>query len=314
MPAISPAEGGQVEGRHSSPDLGGQARHLLVVAVEVAQQQQVEAGRHGQGDAEVMAQVGSHIDFIPGTRHAKEIQIQWQRRRGAGEVTITMQPKFSGSSLASLNHLPANGLQAATPTGKPIIPVNPTLNDRLVSAADIQFLIEGKETKLRMHPQAGITQDFFLLMAVCNTVIVAKHPHKDMMNASGMICNTSAIDKSEHQTNADSVSNCETESIATTVTAVSAPLQPEPTLTPKRSTRFFFTNPLSPIASSPETSPPASPAINRPKHLQLPSLWSKVMGRDGSSSKLNHSSRSPTPTPSEIRPIYEAESPGTNFS
>ena len=38
------------------------------------------------------------------------------------------------------------------------------------------------------------------------------------------------------------------------------------------------------------------------------------MGRDGSSSKLNHSSRSPTPTPSEIRPIYEAESPGTNFS
>ena len=41
-----------------------------------------------------MAQVSSHIDFIPGTRHAKEIQIQWQRRRGAGEVTITMKPKF----------------------------------------------------------------------------------------------------------------------------------------------------------------------------------------------------------------------------
>ena len=152
---------------------------------------------------------------------------------------ITMQPKFSGSSLASLNHLQTNGLQqAATPTGKPIIPVNPTLNDRLVSA-DIQFVIEGKETKLRMHPQAGITQDFFLLMAVCNTVIVAKHPHKDMMNASGMICNTSAVDiqKSEVQ---DSVSNCETASIATTVTAVSAPLQPEPSLTPKRSNRYEF--------------------------------------------------------------------------
>lgn len=49
---------------------------------------------HGQGETEVMAQVASHIDFIPGTRHAKEIQIQWQRRRGAGEVTITMKPKF----------------------------------------------------------------------------------------------------------------------------------------------------------------------------------------------------------------------------
>ena len=223
---------------------------------------------------------------------------------------ITM-PKFSGSSLASLNHLPNN--PAATPTGKAaIIPVNPTLNDRLVSN-DIQFFIEGKETKLRMHPQAGITQDFFLLMAVCNTVIVAKHPHKDIMNASGMICNTSVAEiqgnTKADQADNNSISNCETASIATTVTAVSAPLQPEPTLTPKRSNRFFFTNPLSPIASSPENSPPGSPAVVRPKHLQLPSLWSKVMGRDGSSSKLNHSSRSPTPTPSEIRPIYEAESP-----
>ena len=44
---------------------------------------------------------------------------------------------------------------------------------------DIQFLIEaGKDAKLRMHPQGGLTQDFFLLLAVCNTVIVAKHPHK----------------------------------------------------------------------------------------------------------------------------------------
>ena len=49
---------------------------------------------NGEGDPEPMAHVSSHIDFIPGTRHAKEIQIQWQRRRDAGEVTITMQPKF----------------------------------------------------------------------------------------------------------------------------------------------------------------------------------------------------------------------------
>ena len=30
-----------------------------------------------------------------------------------------------------------------------------------------------------------LTQDFFLLCAICNTVIVAKYPHRDAMNASG---------------------------------------------------------------------------------------------------------------------------------
>lgn len=62
--------------------------------------------------------------------------------------------------------------------GRAIIPVNPTLAERLCSM-DIQFLIEsGKDSKLRLHPQGGLTQDFFLLLAVCNTVIVAKHPHR----------------------------------------------------------------------------------------------------------------------------------------
>jgi hypothetical protein len=49
---------------------------------------------HGQGDTEHMAQVASHIDFISGTRHAQEIRIHMQRRQGAGEVVITMRPKF----------------------------------------------------------------------------------------------------------------------------------------------------------------------------------------------------------------------------
>ena len=38
--------------------------------------------------------------------------------------------------------------------------------------------------------QAQQVQDFFLLLAVCNTVIVAKYPHHDHMNASGVICNS----------------------------------------------------------------------------------------------------------------------------
>ena len=132
-----------------------------------------------------------------------------------------------------------------------MIPVNPTLADRL-NSMDIQFLMEGKDPKLRpMHPQAGLAQDFFLLLAICNTVIVAKHPHRDHMNASGMILNSSNVSKEE------------------TIVSM-APLQPDPSLTPKRPNRFFFNNPLSPIASSPENSPPGTPVTTRPKHLQLP--------------------------------------------
>ncbi len=40
--------------------------------------------------------------------------------------------------------------------------------------------------------RAHKVQEFFLLLAVCNTVIVAKQPHKDNMNASGFICASSA--------------------------------------------------------------------------------------------------------------------------
>ena len=36
-------------------------------------------------------------------------------------------------------------------------------------------------------------QEFFLLLAVCNTVIVAKSPHRDSMTASGIVPNSAKI-------------------------------------------------------------------------------------------------------------------------
>lgn len=196
------------------------------------------------------------------------------------------------ASLASLN------LQQS----RAIIPVNPTLAERL-SSMDIQVMIDSNK-ELKIHQNHGqITQDFFLLLAVCNTVIVAKHPHKDVMNASGLVINQSIADQS---------------SMVHTSGTIDAPLNPEPSLnqqTPTKRSRFMFNNPLSPIASSPESSPPSSPASqanqSRPKHLQLPSILSKFMSASGSSmTKLNNQhSRSPTPTPCELRPLYEAESP-----
>jgi hypothetical protein len=184
-----------------------------------------------------------------------------------------------------------------------------------LSSLDVQLLIEGKDTsKLRMHPQAGLCQDFFLLLAVCNTVIVAKYPHRDQMNASGVICSSTSVGlgglggRSSRKPSVPSITEDSSSYIIgnpsdsqfynndpTTSSEAAGPLQPEPSLTPKRSTRFFFNNPLSPIASSPETSPPSSPtptASVRPKQLQLPNILSKFMGNNGSSASKLHNNHS----------------------
>ena len=303
-------------------------------------------------------------------------------------------------------------------SGRAIIPVNPLLSER-INSIDMQLVIEEGDPKMKLQEEAQQVQEFFLLLAVCNTVIVAKYPHHDHMNASGLICpsaNTSIVGGSNlilgnsnqksstlhlqqvpQETpmdctntensfenlpkisnalkNDDIVENSQEDiassdtppmsimSTATVETSVSAstnssfttaPLQPEPSLTIQAPTVTFeqidngerkthsrlscpevrprnrildiFPNfgrrSLSPIPSSPEESPSTpvngtaeydhgkSPVYSRPKHLQLPGIFSKLMAATSSGSlNKHHSSRSPTPTPSDFRPIYEAESP-----
>ena len=107
------------------------------------------------------------------------------------------------------------------------------------------------------------------------------------MNASGMINISTASDLDNGASmkepsvifnagKTDGFNEESSNSIIAPNTVHSAPLQPDPSLvTPKsRPNRFFFNNPLSPIASSPENSPPSSPLAsggsgNRPKHLQV---------------------------------------------
>jgi phospholipid-translocating ATPase len=183
--------------------------------------------------------------------------------------------------------------------------------------------------------QAQLATDFFLLLAVCNTVIVAKRPHHDNMNASGIVYPASStsnstkveMDPTPNATNAqpleeeqEPASDLENEvgqrhqhPRQSSLPAIAAPpLLSEPTLTPKRPTRlwdFLPSRQLSPIASSPDESrlesPPhasdASPSHPRPKHLQLPSLLtplSRLMNQSTASLLSRHGSRSATPSPS----------------
>ena len=109
------------------------------------------------------------------------------------------------------------------------------------------------------------------------------------MNASGMINISTASDLDHNGSKEPTVSfnaggktdsfDLEIEPNNISANVHSAPLQPDPSLltpnNPKRPNRFqFFNNPLSPIASSPENSPPSSPlasggSSSRPKHLQV---------------------------------------------
>ena len=106
------------------------------------------------------------------------------------------------------------------------------------------------------------------------------------MNASGMINISTASDLDHNGSKEPTVSfnaggkttGLDLEIESNNIPAHSAPLQPDPSLltpnNPKRPNRFqFFNNPLSPIASSPENSPPSSPLASggssRPKHLQV---------------------------------------------
>jgi len=221
-----------------------------------------------------------------------------------------------------------------------IIPVNPKLAEH-VNAMDIQLLIEGKDAKNKLSPMAICMQEFFLLLAVCNTVIVAKKEHRDTMNASGVICSTPGTANStltRPSRNANTTlstilgspsppappSRSETPSpppsIVSTVSSTAGLTNSSSSATPlannpPRRPRFLDflpagTRPLSPIHSSAETTPCESPST-RQKSLNLSNFLHPLnkLSSFTSSSSLSKSSRAITPTPGEIRPIYEAESP-----
>jgi len=224
-------------------------------------------------------------------------------------------------------------------SARAIIPVNPKLAEHM-NAMDIQLLVEGKDAKTKLSPMAMCMQEFFLLLAVCNTVIVAKHEHRDTMNASGVICSTpgtanSTLTRPSRNTTtlttiigspspAGPPSRSETPSpppsIVSTVSSTAGLTNSTTSATPltnnlHRRPRFLDflpagTRPLSPIHSSAETTPCDSPNT-RQKSLNLSNFLHPLnkLSSFTSNNSLTKSSRGATPTPGEIRPIYEAESP-----
>ncbi|XP_066998273.2 phospholipid-transporting ATPase VD [Anabrus simplex] len=183
-------------------------------------------------------------------------------------------------------------------------------------------------------------QEFLVLMAVCNTVVVSCHPHHDEMNASGII-ETSPSLLTESHINPDTLltgtphTNTRSSTLRGphSITLGSAKpdkysrLSESRSVTPSppllhgssvHSPQPYQRPQLSPILSSTETtSPPDSPPVSRPRlprprMLNVPSILRGANHRKGSSPQHHPHQRqqkSVTPSPRELKPFYEAESP-----
>lgn len=77
------------------------------------------------------------------------------------------------------NHTPSELEEAYSKPGTPAPPiiVNPKLSEDMLQTRNGQTYTQ----------QAQRIQEFFLVLSICNTVIVSATPHHDTMNASGMI-------------------------------------------------------------------------------------------------------------------------------
>ena len=78
-------------------------------------------------------------------------------------------------------------------SARAVIPANPELAEHL-NNLDIQVLVEGTESNL--SPMCATMREFFILLAVCNTVVVSKTPKRDTMDARGVIVHDKTAGKS----------------------------------------------------------------------------------------------------------------------
>ncbi|KAK5643768.1 hypothetical protein RI129_007613 [Pyrocoelia pectoralis] len=201
--------------------------------------------------------------------------------------------------------------------------INPKLRE------DIEFsqLYEQSGTTVQ-HKHAARIQEFFLLLAVCNTVVCSHHPHCDLMNASGVIEPVTNVFESSGCARLNSVDCTDRDDQIHSTNDKYERLKESRSVTPSPplnshiyndSTRTIHVPSLTPI-NSVESSPNAdevaqSTAIKgsfRPKLniSSLPFLGNKRS--NGNNCNLTDEQKSKlkqTPTLFDAKPIFEAESP-----
>lgn len=203
--------------------------------------------------------------------------------------------------------------------------VNPQMQEDLMQEA-----LFGDSCLVPQHIHAARVQEFLILLAICNTVVVTHHPHYDMMNASGVIVPAPMVFQPPKSKKSNSKTNVtDPENLRQNLTndryarlTESRSVTPSPPLHEHTVLSDISCNSNVPsFSTSNSTEPPSSNHImaeiddepvakfSRPKLLNIPVsrlFPGKKNLTDEQKSKL---ARSPTPSPCELEPIFEAESP-----
>ncbi|XP_055916558.1 phospholipid-transporting ATPase VB isoform X1 [Eupeodes corollae] len=159
------------------------------------------------------------------------------------------------------NHPASESEKRCTKPDSPVPPLTPNTN----LLEDMEHLITGQY----FSSNAQRIHEFLLVLAICNTVVVSARPHRDMMNASGVI---EVHQQTEESTSTPKILSSSNNSIKSPILpkgppmAISADrytrLQESRSITPSPPPSLSFTLPtqnhipsLSPISSSAESTP-----------------------------------------------------------
>ncbi|XP_030761045.1 probable phospholipid-transporting ATPase VD isoform X2 [Sitophilus oryzae] len=164
-------------------------------------------------------------------------------------------------------------------------------------------------------------QEFLLFLAVCNTVVCSRHPHHDIMNASGII--EAVPNLTENEMNVKKLEydhpNPVTVKDKYTRLEESRSVTPSPPLNlyspDNRRTRITTLDTIDSCDNSPDSLQSHSSSKSlRPKLLSIPSIGGFLTRKNTSNTNLTDEQKVKlnqvcTPSPGDFKPIYEAESP-----
>lgn len=154
------------------------------------------------------------------------------------------------------NH-PASELEKEfSKPGDPALPLIP--NQKL-----IEDLNQLTDRSLKFSSNSQRMQEFLLVLAICNTVVVSSQPHHDLMNASGIIEDSTPrikLVKSNNENSSSMSNGHSSHSITDRYTRLTesrsiTPSPPPNSMTPLALKTQQHIPSLSPISSSAETTP-----------------------------------------------------------
>ncbi|XP_066145545.1 phospholipid-transporting ATPase VD isoform X1 [Euwallacea fornicatus] len=218
---------------------------------------------------------------------------------------------FRNCSIAEINYNHPELENEAKNSNKPTTNLSVLVNEEMLNDLNLVNTPEHVINNRALH--SARIQEFLLLLAVCNTVVCSNHPHRDIMNASGIIEAIPNI----LSNNDDSITTVQSMTPHSSSTNDKyARLDESRSVTPSPPLQTFpgdKRSPMPTLSTIDSLQSQGSSRSARPKLLSIPSI-SFLGKRTNSTTNLTDEekvklSRACSPSPGDFKPIYEAESP-----